>query len=100
MRTPSDDEITQEIAWVDNEPGWPRWPLLPVKNINRGEPGYPEEEEVGVILANGEQNGPRRVYFKNLWDFQAGKIQPQLEGVAFKDFATTEEMVRAGWVGD
>lgn len=91
----TEDEIKQEVHWIDAEPGWPRWPLLPVKNVRRGDAGYPEDEGIGVLVA-----GRRKVYLKNLWDFVDGPLGAQLEGVKTLEFEDTEALVRAGWIGD
>ncbi len=98
MRDLTDEEVAQEVQWIDAEPGWPRWPLLPVKNIHRGDPEYKGESH-GIIGCN-EADGKRTVYFKNLWDFETGKLGPQLEGVERETFESTEALVRAGWIGD
>jgi len=99
--TMREEEVRDEIQMIETDAGWPRWPLLPVKNINRGDEGYPDDEDVGVILAGAlDRHGHWTVYFKNLWEFKTGMIGEQLEGVKFKTFDSTEELVRAGWIGD
>ena len=99
MRQLSDEEVHEEMRFIDMEPAWPLWPVMPVKHIHRHEKGYPEDEEVGVILAN-EADGKRTVYFKNLGELKTGPLGSQLEGVKSKTYASTEEFVRAGWIGD
>lgn len=94
----TDVEVAQEVIMIDAEEAWPRWPLLPVKNIHRGDKGY-SGDGVGVIGCN-EAGGKRTVYFKNLWEFESGRLGPQLEGVESKTFESTEALVRAGWIGD
>jgi hypothetical protein len=97
----SEEEIADEVRMIDSEMGWPRWPILPVKNVNRGDADYPEGEDVGVVLAGAvDRDGHWTIYFKNLWEFETGTLGPQLEGVKTKTFDTTEELVRAGWIGD
>lgn len=97
----SDEEVAEEVRLIDQVEGWPRWPLLPVKNVNRGDADYPKDEDVGVILAGDlARHGHWTIYFKNLWEFETGMLGPQLEGVKTKTFDTTEELVRAGWIGD
>lgn len=99
MRTLTDDEVVDEVRLIDQEPAWPVWPVMPVKHIHRGEPDYPKDREVGIILAD-EGGGKRTVYFINLWQLKTGLLKPQLEGVPAETFESTEAMVRAGWIGD
>lgn len=96
MRDLSDEEVAEEVRLIGAQQGWPMWPLLPVKNLRRGEPDYPKEDEVGVVLANDLTT----VWIKNLFDFEEGTIGAQLEGVKKVEFDTVEDMVRAGWIGD
>lgn len=97
----TDEQVSDEAHFIEQESAWPAWPLLPVKHIGRGEPGHPEDEKCGVIVASGKKEpGTRTVYLKNLWDFKTGALGPQLEGVRTLEFESTEAMVRAGWIGD
>lgn len=95
----TDEQVAEEARFIDLEPGWPLWPLLPVKNIHRGDRDHPEDETHGVLVASGE-GGKRTVWFKNLLNFRSGPLAEQLEGVKSRTFDSTEELVRAGWIGD
>ena len=82
----------EEVAFILNEPMWPRWPLLPVKR-------YPEganDLQPGVIVAGY----PKIVYLKNLWEFKSGFLPEQLEGVEKIKYDSVESLVADGWVVD
>lgn len=95
----TDEQVSDEAHFIEQESAWPAWPLLPVKHIRRGEPGHPEDEQVGVTAARGGR-GPVTIYLKNIWDFKTGPLGEQLEGVRTLTFESPEAMVRAGWIGD
>lgn len=94
--TLTDAQVAEEMRMIEMEPGWPRWPVLPVKNIRRGEKDYPDDQEVGILIAGNLTT----VYFKNLWDLQNGALGPQLEGVPTATYESVEALVRDGWIGD
>jgi len=94
----SDKQVAKEARLIEDEEGWPNWPVLPVKNIYRRDTG---EQDLGIITAKAGSARPERtVYLTNLLALKTGKLGPQLEGLPSETYASTEEMVRAGWIGD
>lgn len=88
--TLTDEQVADEAHMIKMEPGWPRWPLLPMKNISQ------EDRPVGVLVSGRLTT----VYLKNLWDFESGQLGPQLEDVPTVNYESVEAMVRDGWIGD
>lgn len=91
-------EIAEEVRRIKTEENWPLWPILPVKNIHRNEPGY-EGEGLGIVTA-GRSDVPFTIHLINLLQLKKGKLAPQLEGVPTLEFPRGEDAVREGWVGD
>lgn len=96
MRTLTDDEVVEEAGFIRRESGWPNWPVLPVKHINRGDRDHPEDEDVAIMVAGA---GPK-VFLVNMLALHSGSLKPQLEGVPVREFETIEDLVRAGWIAD
>lgn len=96
MRALTDAEVSYEVAQMDDEAHWPLGTVLPVKHIHRHESAYCDPRGgIGLVVA-----GERTVYFLPLADLKSGPLAPQLADVAFEEFASTEHLVRSGWVGD
>lgn len=96
----SEQEVLGEAEQIAWEPGWPNWPLLPMKNIHRYEPDY-TGPAYATLLAVGVHNGGERVlHLKSAGELKSGPLLGQFEGVNTLHFAGIEEMVRAGWIGD
>ena len=96
MRVLSDDEVAEEASFIEKETHWPLWPVLPVKNVNRGGLNHPKDEEIGIMVAG---HGPK-VYLIGLYDLEGGPITAQLEGIRALVFGSLRELVEAGWIGD
>ena len=115
----TDEQVAQEVGFIDMEHAWPLWPILPMKNIGRGDPGYPEDRTHGIICAidplnGGETESPtRRIYFISLLNVKTDDVAIVLARLTFgestgepfadipsEDFENTEALVRAGWIGD
>lgn len=92
-------EIADEAQLIKVEEAWPLWPVLPVKNIHRDEPDWPEDESHGIITA-GLSNCPTYVHLINVFLLKDGGLGPQLEGVRHIEYPSVEDAVRAGWIGD
>lgn len=99
--TTNEAEIAEEASFIERQQIWPLWPLLPVKNMNRGDADYPRDETHGIMVGSLDLDVKPHVYLKNLYDFQPGvSIGEQLQGVRVLEFDSIEELVRAGWIGD
>lgn len=98
------EELTREAFWIDNEGGWPLWPVLPLKNIYRGDPNFKGPDHGMIIASPGNpdraDNPPRTLFFMNIFDLKAGALEPQLVNVPSVSFESTAAMVAAGWIGD
>lgn len=95
----SEDQIMEEIGFIEQVGAWPNWPVLPVKNMRRGDRDYPKDEEVGIILATQNKAIPQ-VILMNMWELETGSLTSQIEGKRRLIFDSIEAMVRDGWVGD
>ena len=92
----TEDQAKQEVQSIRSEEIWPLWPVLPMKNIHRGEPDYPQDRTHGLMFAPEFT----KVWIMSLFELKAGLIRPQLEGRECLEFASTEALVAAGWVAD
>lgn len=96
----TDEEIADEAQRIRTEEAWPLWPILPVKNIHRYEPGWPDDEEVGIVWA-GLSDSPFYVYLTTMFHLKAGvPLTEQFQDVRHLEFPTVEDGIRAGWIGD
>lgn len=79
----------EEIRRIENEDGWPNWPLLPVKKLG--------QREIGVLWARDVDYASEGDPF----DFYSGANMyntPSTWGTPIKK--TAKELVEEGWVGD
>lgn len=105
MRNLTDDEVAHEVAQIENEDQWPRWPWLPMKNIHRFDPDCDfskQNDGLGMLLSPEwmtQADKPLQVLFINMLDL--GKaLEERRTGIPSADFESVEAMVRAGWIGD
>jgi hypothetical protein len=87
----NEEQIAQEVAWINDENKWPLWPVLPVKTL-----GVTPRRH-GIITTNHLS----RVYDISIVDFKSDvSIGHTLLDVPYTDYESVEAMVREGWVGD
>lgn len=99
MARPTPDE---EVALIKDTHNWPLFPLLPMKNIKHRKPG--EFPPLGMMTAWGMENGVR-VYHTSVDEFMRRMDQEMPDVLDWLDqncsrYASVEEAVADGWVGD
>ena len=81
-------EQALEVGLIENEDGWPHWPILPMKKAGG--------RETGVLwgrLLDCEKGDPFDFYPNaNMW------MPSSTWGTPVKK--TAEELIQEGWVGD
>lgn len=89
----SEEEIVEEAFFIRMEPGWPLWPILPVKNLLTDE----HRDRLGILVSGDLTT----VYRMTMFDLKSGvSVAEQIKDVEKIEFDSVEDMVRAGWVGD
>lgn len=87
------EERVRERAFIADQDGWPRWPLLPMKNL--AEPGHPRGAFLTWEQATLAMGG--RV-------FHLREMMLKLSGPALGDpteeFRSLDELFNAGWMID
>ena len=84
------------VAFMRTPDRWPRWPILPVKNVLRD---WSDPHHMGIMLDLGgpmRKNIPASVVISNMYAFDASKLD-QYEQEKYEDY---DAMVKAGWVVD
>lgn len=90
--TLSDDQVTKEVADINNEDIWPLWPILPMKLL-----GGPTDDRTGILWCSDKT----RIYRLTLIDLKPNvPLEEQFKDVEVLEFESVEAMVREGWVGD
>lgn len=86
-------EVRTEAGKIRNEKLWPLWPVLPLKNIyRRGNTGT-DLPQLGVLTSG-------RLTLVYITDMYSAAVPGCLDTCKKESFASVEDMVRAGWVGD
>jgi hypothetical protein len=89
----ADAFVEAESARIRNEDQWPHWPVLPMKKKIVGQ-AWPK---LGIVVAGDLAI----VYLRLLPELKAGvSLGMQLQGCPTIKYASVEEMVADGWMGD
>lgn len=98
----TDEQVAHEVAQIEDEDQWPRWPWLPMKNVNRYDAKWSGENGgLGMLLSPRlakDTGRPLRILFVNMLNLSAA-LEPG-SNVSAQEFESVEDMVRAGWIGD
>lgn len=90
----NDEQIAQEVTWIEDRNKWPMWPILPMKHLDRT---YNDDNKHGILTFNRLN----RVYLLSIFDFKKDvSIGDTLKDTPYEEFESVEAMVREGWVGD
>jgi len=96
----TEDEIVEEARLMKTEEDWPLWPVLPVKHVDRNDPDHPKDQGFGIVTA-GLSGRPTYIYLIKLFQLKPKiPLSEQLADVPHLEFSSTEDAVRAGWIGD
>jgi hypothetical protein len=104
MKEITDEDVRREAALIRDVSGWPAYPILPVKNITRefmanDFTGFIYDDSlIGFNPPEADCQTEITVFIGNV--FALPDSTEALKTLPREVYASVEDAVRAGWIGD